>query len=100
MSESMTYEKMAISKIEATYMTEKRKGIYIALELENFIWDKDDVKELDLMYKNGKSEREIAVYFQRPWIDIHVLILDRLLKGKIKERTKTVLMKPTKSVVS
>ncbi|MFT8319323.1 MAG: hypothetical protein ABF649_00640 [Bacillus sp. (in: firmicutes)] len=93
-------DKRAINQIEKQYMTEERKKVYIALELENFIWDKEDVKELDLMYKNGKSDLEIAAYFQRPWVDIHVLILDRLLKGKIKERTNAVLLKPAKKVVS
>ncbi|WP_141433014.1 helix-turn-helix domain containing protein [Bacillus sp. 03113] len=82
----MNTEQMAIGHIEGNLMHSDRRKIYIALEQTNFIWDVEETKEFDLMWRNGKKLKEIAKYFQRTLLEVHLLMLDRLSKGKIDAR--------------
>lgn len=73
-------------RLEASYMTEKRRNRYIALEELNFIWDEDDVKRFITMWKEGINFWKIANEFQRDPDEVAVLMMSLVREGKIEPR--------------
>ncbi|KAB2328954.1 helix-turn-helix domain-containing protein [Cytobacillus depressus] len=59
---------------------------YIALEELNFFWDQNEISEFDKLWAEGASLYELMERFNRNHAEVAVLIMDRSLKGKIKER--------------
>lgn len=78
-------ENNVIGHIEAALLNQNR-NIHIALEEKNFVWGRNDVLEFEVMYKAGKSLNEIAEYFEKETVEVLLLALDRIEKGKIKIR--------------
>lgn len=76
------------AKLEYNHMRHKRRNIYIALEEYDFTWDEDDIQEFIKLWNKGGDIRMIAEYFNRPSIEVGLLILDLGERGKIKPRKR------------
>lgn len=72
--------------LENRFMKKKSINLYTALEDLDFHWDYEQVKEFKQMWNKGFSIMYIAEYFDRPQEEVAVLLLDRSLKGCIKQR--------------
>ncbi|QKE74749.1 helix-turn-helix domain containing protein [Arthrobacter citreus] len=66
--------------------TRKRKKVVIVLEELDFTWDESEVKEFVRLWKEGASIWDLAKTFQRPQAEIALLIMDQVIKGRIKPR--------------
>ncbi|PEJ56169.1 helix-turn-helix domain containing protein [Bacillus sp. AFS002410] len=66
--------------------TRKRKEVVIVLEELDFTWDKSEIKEFVRLWKEGTSIWDLSKTFQRPQVEIALLIMDQEIKGRIKPR--------------
>ncbi|MGF6951893.1 phenylpyruvate tautomerase PptA (4-oxalocrotonate tautomerase family) [Neobacillus sp. B4I6] len=84
-----TSEQKAIGKIEAFYLRNQRRSIYIALEEvedADFFWGRTEIKEFDFWWKKDTPLTKIAYEMERTETAVLLLALDRVMKGKIKPR--------------
>lgn len=65
----------------------QRVSIYLACEEMDFIWSREEVKEIDKMWNEGIEVRSIANKVQRDPDELLILIIDRARKGHITRRT-------------
>lgn len=95
-------EDAVITRIEQKYLNKRKhfKGIkgvenkgkvYYALDDcdshgISLDWYEEDVEEVDRLYTNGLTVKQIAKHFKRNIDDVAILIIDRAIKGKIKPR--------------
>ena len=86
MVEEVIYENRAVGHIETKFLKNKNRNVYIALEEVNFLWSAKHVKEFDEMWNMGFPMEEIAEYFERPEIEVVLLIMSRDMDKKIGAR--------------
>lgn len=95
-------EDAVITRIEQKYLNKRKhfKGIkgvenkgkvYYALDDcdshgISLDWYEEDVEEVDRLYTNGLTVKQIAERFKRNIDDVAILIIDRAIKDKIKPR--------------
>ncbi|WP_273125793.1 hypothetical protein [Bacillus weihaiensis] len=53
-------------------------------------WYEEDVEEVDRLYTNGLTVKQIAKHFKRNIDDVAILIIDRAIKGKIQPKGRFV----------
>lgn len=99
-------EDAVITRIEQKYLNKRKhfKGIkgvenkgkvYYALDDcdshgISLDWYEEDVEEVDRLYTNGLTVKQIAKHFKRNIDDVAILIIDRAIKGKIKPKGRFV----------
>lgn len=67
-------------------LTNQRQNIYIVCEEIDMVWDEQDIKEFERMWKEGLSIEDIAKSFDRDPDEVGLLIIDRSRKGMIQRR--------------
>lgn len=84
-------ESQAIAGIENRYMTTSRNGVYVACEELDFVWDIQDVRKFDRLWKERKRDgkasfeiiQDLAEYFGRDPDEVAILAICRGRKGRI-----------------
>lgn len=84
--EGVSMDNRVVGFLESHHMRKKNRSIYTALEEENYHWSVKDVREFDEMYEAAMTLNEIAEYFERTPLEILILALDRIHRGKIDMR--------------
>jgi hypothetical protein len=79
-------EALKIKRMEEYHQKVKRADIYIACEDLDFIWDINDVLQIDELWKRGKSLEYITNFAERDADEVFLLLLDRIRNGFIQER--------------
>jgi hypothetical protein len=67
-----------------------RRGIYLAMEDADLVWDTREVKQFDEMWAEGIDITDIAKRFKRDPDEVLVLALDRARKGYINSRPGSI----------
>ncbi len=60
--------------------------MYIALEEVNFLWGREQMNEVIIMYNGESSLLEISKQVKRKPLETFILLLDLAEKGRIKKR--------------
>lgn len=63
-----------------------RNKIHIACEELDFVWDEKQVKEFKLMWREGKSIKQIADVLSRDPDEVLILAVDQCRGGFVKRR--------------
>ncbi|WP_246064865.1 helix-turn-helix domain containing protein [Melghirimyces algeriensis] len=69
-----------------TPLSIRRRKIYIALEDLDFIWDEDEIPDIERMWNQGFSLWDIAHACERDELEVLLLIMDRERQGSISPR--------------
>lgn len=77
---------MVIGKLESRYLKNKAGETYLALEELNFQWTKQEVKDFNYLWQEGRTLEEMAGYFKRTQEEVLLLALDQGMNGKIQPR--------------
>lgn len=96
-------EDAVITRIEQKYLNKRKhfngiKGVenkgkvYYALDDcdshgISLDWYEEDVEEVDRLYTNGLTVKQIAKHFKRNIDDVAILIIDRAIKEKFNQRS-------------
>jgi hypothetical protein len=85
-------ENHVIGRIEAAYMTKRRRDTYLALDdLDfDFTWSLGEVREMKHLWNEGTALEEIAEHFDRDIDECFILLFDLARKGKIKYRKNSI----------
>lgn len=75
-------------------MAKRRRKIYIALEELDFIWDADEIPDIERMWRQGYSLWDIAHACDRDPVEVLLLIIDLERKGRISPRRNGLLRSP------
>lgn len=83
----MHKDKRTKTMLEKMHMRkEPRKDRYIAADEWDLIFSGDEVKKAMEMSKQGESIYAIADKLERKWFEIHILLLDKLVKTNFTGR--------------
>ncbi|WP_158738649.1 hypothetical protein [Alteribacillus sp. YIM 98480] len=77
---SLKSHKQSVTKIEKHYFKREFGSTYIVNEDLEHVFTKDEVKLFDMLWKEGRSLKNIATYFKRNPDEMFLLLFDRVRK--------------------